>query len=166
MRYQFTVRQQGFSLIELTVAAAIYSMGLGSLSLMMLLAVQGTAGARFDTLAAVHAESLAEMIAMSSDAVGHLVYEPAADPCDSPSACAAVDMARHNLAAWRGRVAADLPGGAGVLCLDGTPHDGDGTDSACDGAGSPVVKVFWQTPATQAGEPPSPHRQVTSLPLP
>lgn len=165
--------QRGFSLIELTVATAIYSMGLGSLSLMMLLALHGTGAARLDTMAALHAASLAEMIAMSSDAVGHYLNEsaPVAGDCAHAAPCSIDEMAAANLALWRGRLAADLPGGDGLLCLDGTPEDGAGDDPACDGSGGPVIKVFWEAPAEhQASEPvdsgSEARRHVSRLPLP
>ena len=45
MKKRLRVTQCGFSFIELSVATAIFSMGLGSLAIMMLAAVQGTAGA-------------------------------------------------------------------------------------------------------------------------
>jgi type IV pilus assembly protein PilV len=170
--------QRGFSLIELTAATAIYSMGLGSLSLMMLLALHGTGAARLDTMAALHAASLAEMIAMSSDAVGHYLNEggTAAGICVHSAPCAIDRMAAANLAQWRDRLAADLPGGNGLLCLDGTPEDGDGDNPACDGSGGPVIKVFWEAPATRdapgpdAAGPGAPgaeaRRQVYRLPQP
>jgi type IV pilus assembly protein PilV len=168
MQFRSVYGQQGFSLIELSVATAIYSMGLGSLSLLMLFALHGTAGARLDTAAVVHAASLAELIAMNSDAVGHYVYptEPAAGACDAGSPCTSEQMATWNFMTWRDRVVADLPDGDGLLCRDSSPDDGDATDPACDGGGGPVVKVFWRAPADSGAEPTEPHRQVSRLPLP
>ncbi|MGK2927256.1 MAG: prepilin-type N-terminal cleavage/methylation domain-containing protein [Lysobacterales bacterium] len=173
MSYRRMRIQRGFSLIELTVATAIYSMGLGSLSLMMLLALHGTGGARLDTTAALHAASLAEMIAMSSDAVGHYLNEspPVAGDCVHAAPCSTDEMAAANLGQWRARVAADLPGGNGLLCLDGTPEDGAGDDPACDGSGGPVIKVFWDAPAEQQGSEleaagSEGRRHVSRVPLP
>jgi len=165
MYIRIVAAQRGFSLIELSVAAAIYSMGLGSLSLMLLLAVHGTTGARYDTEAAMHAASLAELIAMSSDAVGHYVDPAGAAACDPPATCPAAALAAANLAAWQDLLAADLPRGVGTVCRDTTPVDGDASDAACDGGGAPVVKVFWQTPG-EAGQTADDHRQVARVPLP
>ena len=166
VRFRSIHRQRGFSLIELSVATAIYSMGLGSLSLLMLLAVQGTAGARLDTTAVMHAASLAEMIAMNSDAVGHYAFHSGAGPCDDGQLCSADELAATNLATWRVRLADDLPRGNGLLCRDGTADDGDGDDPACDGTGGPVVKVFWEAPADDGERESEPGRQVSRLPLP
>ncbi len=137
--------QTGFSLIELSVATAIFSMGLGSLSLMMLAAILGTAEARHHTIATSQAESMAEMIAMSSDAYGHYVF-PVAEPVDTcnEGACTGQGMAAANLAKWLQTVRDELPGGDGLVCRDSTPGDGGPGDPSCDGAGPLVIKIFWE----------------------
>jgi type IV pilus assembly protein PilV len=165
MHLKVQFRQGGFSLLELSVATAIYSMGLGSVSMMLLLAVQGTATARLETAAALHAASLAEAIAMSSDAVGHYLYPVDGAACAPESVCGEDELAAWNLRDWQARVAADLPQGAGLLCRDRTPADGTGLDAACDGSGPPVIKIFWET---GSGDGPSlgSHRRVSRLPVP
>jgi type IV pilus assembly protein PilV len=133
---------------------------------MLLLAVHGTAGARLDTAAVMHAASLAEMIAMNPDAIGHYVFHSGAGPCDDNQPCSADEVAATNLASWRTRLEVDLPRGNGLLCRDSTPDDGDGDDPACDGYGGPVVKVFWEAPADSGDQDPEPNRRVSRLPLP
>jgi len=159
-------RQDGFSLVELSVATAIYSMGLGSLSLMLLLAVQGTSNARLETTAAAQAGSLAEMILMTSDAAGHYALPSVADDvsCDSAQACPVAEMAAWQLDRWQRGLAAVLPAGHGLVCRDGTPDDGNAEDAACDDAGGPVIKVFWQQPPDASGPDASPARHVLQLP--
>jgi len=159
-------RQQGFSLVELSIATAIYSMGLGSLALMMLLAVQGTVESRLQTVASIETASMAEMILMTSDAIGHYA-NPAgnnAAACGIDQACAPEQMAEWQLQRWRARLAAELPDGRGLVCQDRTPQDGDADNDSCDGVGASVIKVFWRLPA-DADEPDSlPSRQVLQLP--
>ena len=159
-------RQRGFSLVELTVATAIYSMGLGSLSLMLLLAVQGTTETRFETTATVQLSSLAEMILMNTGASTHyaLAREYTGPACDLGHACSAEEMAGWQIARWREGLAAQLPQGRGLVCRDGTPDDGDGPDPRCDGQGSDVIKVFWQPAITPGEADGSPARQVLRLP--
>ncbi|RPH96336.1 MAG: hypothetical protein EHM68_11350 [Lysobacterales bacterium] len=166
MRFRSIRGQRGFSLIELGVATAIYSMGLGSLSLLMLLAVHGTSGARLDTAAVMHTASLAEMIAMNSDAIGHYAFHSGTGDCDDGRPCSADELAATNLATWRARLEEDLPRGTGLLCRDSTPADGDGKDPACDGQGGPVVKVFWEAPAEGGERELEPSRRVSRLPQP
>lgn len=159
------VGQAGFSLIELSVATAVYSMGLGGLALMLLLALQGTTGARLDTVAAIHAASLAETIAMTSDAAGHYLSAIEGGPgCDAGQTCTPEAMAASGLASWRRRLEEDLPQGVGLVCLDATPDDGDAVGPSCDGGGGPVIKVFWELPAEEDGAPTG-GRHVLQLPL-
>jgi len=159
-------RQGGFSLLELSVATAIYSMGLGSLSLMMLLAVQGTTEARQATTATMQASSLAEMILMNADAMGHYVLPPGDNAafCGLGQACSPEEMAAWQLEHWRDRLASDLPNGSGLVCRDLTPDDGDIYDAACDGESGLVIKVFWQAPASHSEPDALPARQVLLLP--
>ena len=137
--------QMGLSFIELSVATAIFSMGLGSLSLMLLAAILGTAEARHHTIASSQAESMAEMIAMSSDAYGHSVF-PVGEPvltCNE-EACPPGSMAAANMAQWLQTLRNELPGGDGLVCRDSTPGDGGPGNPSCDGSGPLVIKIFWE----------------------
>jgi type IV pilus assembly protein PilV len=86
--------------------------------------------------------------------------------CLQGDVCAPDDMSAAALHRWQRDVASMLPNGAGVLCLDATPNDGDASEPGCDGAGERVAKVFWTEPATggRAGE--EPRSMVAVLPLP
>jgi type IV pilus assembly protein PilV len=158
--------QDGFSLVELTVATAIYSMGLGSLSLMLLLAVQGTSEARMETTAATQAASLAEMILLTSDAAGHYAFPPGpgASLCDPAMGCSTQEMAAWQLDGWQRQLAAELPSGQGLVCQDATPNDGDVENAACSGEGDRVIKIFWERPPGASESDSSPTRHVLRLP--
>lgn len=138
-------RQSGFSLIEVAVAAAIFSMGLAGISLLMLTAVMGTAEAGHHTVASTKASSLAEMIALNSYASGHYInpLPPEDYACVDDESCSGGRLAAEELGAWQRELAAELPGGRGLVCRDSTPDDGHSADAACDGEGGMVVKVFW-----------------------
>ena len=168
MPFRCPVRDSGFSLIELTVATAIYSMGLGSISLMMMLAVQGTTDAGHDAVATSQAASLAELILMNPAAIGHYIEEVggAAPDCGGGSVCTPEEMAAWHLQAWRDDIESLLPGGSGLVCLDSSPEDGDPADPACDGAGGPVIKVLWDIRESDDGTEPVLGRQVARLPVP
>jgi len=137
--------QNGFSFIELSIATAIFSIGLGSFSMVMLAAVQGTAEARHQTVAISHAESMAEMIAMTSDAFGHYVFpaENSQAPC-SEGLCQSAVNAGENLLVWQNHLREELPAGGGLVCRDSTPDDGTVEDPSCDGLGPVVIKIFWE----------------------
>ena len=168
MSFRCPVRKAGFSLIELTVATAIYSMGLGSLSLMMMVAVHGTADAGHEAVATGQAASLAELILMNPAAIGHYISDVggAAPDCDGGIVCAPDEMAAWHLQAWRDDLAALLPGGSGLVCLDSSPEDGESADPGCDGAGGPVIKVLWEVPEDEDDPEPGFGRQVARLPVP
>ncbi len=158
-------RPEGFTLVELAVATVIYSMGLGSLSLMMLAAVSGTSQARHQTAAATQAASIAEMIAMSSDAYGHHVDPPGAvaGACHA-GFCDAAAMAAANVSFWQSQLANALPNGTGLVCRDGSPDDGTPNDPSCDGSGSLVIKIFWSENHHEAAAESRLRRMVSRLP--
>jgi type IV pilus assembly protein PilV len=62
----------------------------------------------------------------------------------TPHDCSAQQLAADDLADWKAQVAAQLPAGVGVVCVDDTPGDGTATAPACSGTGhSYAVKIFW-----------------------
>ena len=164
---QLLFAESGFSLIEVTVATAIFSMGLASLSLLLLTAVMGTAEAGHQTVASTKASSLAEMIALNSDAAVHYVNPvPSHDPgCIVGVTCTAEQLAADEMGVWRQALADELPRGNGLVCRDSTPEDGHAADAACDGAGGLVVKVFWLETRHQNDEDGGLRRLVARLPL-
>ena len=162
-------RNRGFSLLELTVAMALFSMGMGGFSLILLAAAQGTSEARHETAATLHAEAVAEMILLNSDAVGHYVNPVAPPPGDCLGAaanCGPDAIAAAYLDAWGKGIGADLPKGAGLVCRDSHPNDGTAALPACDGGGGTVVKVFWQEPRRPDDDEDGLRRTVVRLPLP
>ena len=155
----------GFSLIEVVIAIAVFSTGLGGLSLLLMLAVQETTASHWQAYAASRAQAMGELLLTSSSAILP-TPSPGLDRCLQGDVCAPALMASATLHRWRQDVASALPGGAGYLCLDSTPADGDASQPACDGVGERVVKVFWTEPAT-AGRPGAEARRiVATLPLP
>jgi len=157
--------ESGFSLIEVIIAAAIFSTGLGGLSLLLLTAVMGTAEAGHQTIASTSASSLAEMIAINPAATGHYINPlPGAEPCVVGDDCNNEQLASADLNHWLGELARELPLGSGLVCRDGTPDDGHTADPACDGTGNLVVKVFWMETRHQGDEDGGLRRLVTRLP--
>ena len=160
---------KGFSLIELSMAMAIFSMGLGGLSLMMLVAIKGTTSADHQTIANMHSSSLAEMILMNSDAVGHYINPlpgQLAACIGADQSCSQDEFAAGFMLDWEAQLATDLPNGMGLVCHDGTPDDGDADMPSCDGSGGTVIKVFWQEASDDGNEVVSKQRLVSRLPVP
>ena len=65
--------------------------------------------------------------------------------CGEINSCTTARMAELDFYLWNTAVAQELPGAAGVVCIDSTPDDGTAAAPDCDGAGTTfAVKVFWQ----------------------
>lgn len=134
----------GFSLVEVMVAAAIFSLGLAGLSLMLMTSVHGSVEARNRTAAVMHASSLAELILLNPASLGHFMSPGAATTdCGGAEGCDAADWAAGNLARWQYDLQQSLAEAQGLVCRDATPRDGEIGAPACDGAGPAVVKVIW-----------------------
>ena len=167
MRVGRRCQQRGFTLLEVAVATTVFSMGLGSFSLLLLLALQGTTESRYQSMAVVRATSMAEMVLMNPDAVGHFVnpVPVSSGSCEADEMCEPGIMAGSDLQGWQTALEQALPGGSGLVCLDSTPNDGTIDNAGCDGTGSPVVKVFWEE--TRAHDDSAVQsRIVTRIPLP
>lgn len=157
----------GFSLVELTVATALFSLGMGSLSLLYLLSIQGTLEARLQTLAVSHAESAAEMVLLAPDALDRFIHpeEDSEIECVQPNRCNPEQITDSFMESWQNQLEKVFPNGGGLFCRDSTPFDGTTRDFACDGRGDVVIKIAWEEPSTgDAG--PVPHRVVNQLALP
>lgn len=157
----------GFSLVELTIATALFSLGMGSLSLLYLLSVQGVLEARLLTTAVTQADSLSEMVLMAPNARERFMQPGSGggSDCSHPNICTPGQIADSFMESWQGQLEHLLPNGGGLICQDSTPFDGSAEDFACDGAGDVVVKVIWEEVTTEEGAPVA-HRIVSRLPLP
>lgn len=154
----------GFSLVEVLVAAAVFSVGLAGLSLTLMASVQGTAEARNRGAAVMHAESLAELILMNPAALGHYLDPPApVSDCFETSGCGDAQWAAGNLVRWQYELRQSLAAAEGLVCRDASPDDGDRFAPACDGAGPAVVKVFWEESALAGNPVGEPQRVVRAV---
>ncbi len=62
----------------------------------------------------------------------------------SAAGCTPQELAAADMREWLDDVTAQLPGGAGIVCIDSTPEDGTAAAPACDGTGMIyAVKVWW-----------------------
>ena len=159
------LRHRGFSLVELTVALAIFSTGLGGFSLLMMLAIQGSSASRLQSIAAIEAASLANRLRLVPGITIHQSSIDAGPPCQNGSYCAPLQMAGFLLDDWQRGLEYRIPGSVGVLCADSTPDDGRVDWPACDGLGSTVIKLFWTEPGREDKGAPRHRRLVTLLPL-
>lgn len=155
----------GFSLIEVVIAIAIFSTGLGGLSLLLMMTIQETAASGMRSVAVSQVRSLSGQLMMLPG-----IPVESIGPMDSPSclegaSCPPGQMAGAALHQWQQQLAELIPGGSGLVCRDSTPNDGIGGNPSCDGAGGAVVKVFWTEPGTGEDGAVLSQRVVAALPL-
>jgi type IV pilus assembly protein PilV len=120
-------KQQGFSLLEVLVAATVLSVGFSGLASLALQSLSASSQARAQSNAALLAGEMHTHIRLSP--LGYSQWS----------------------ADWQQRVGAALPGGNGLVCLDATPDDGTAQHPACSGNGPLVVKLFWPASGADNG---------------
>lgn len=143
---------RGFTLVEVLVALLVLGIGL-----------LGVAGLQSATLGLNHGSYLrSQATILSQDIVDRMRANPSATSdgtydqgtasthanCEMAGGCSVQEMAEHDLEEWNTAVADELPNGQGIVCIDGTPDDGDGpavADNECDGAAGAnrVIKIWW-----------------------
>ncbi|MBT8061975.1 MAG: prepilin-type N-terminal cleavage/methylation domain-containing protein [Gammaproteobacteria bacterium] len=146
-------QQQGFSLLEVLLAAAVMGSGLAGLAALLLAAVGGTLETSQRGQALLLAGSMAAVMQVTPAGVASFISPAAGAECAVGERCEPGRFASAAVRDWRSQVANRLPGGRGLVCLDSTPWDGSASEPSCDGAEPVVVKVFWSgPPASQAAD--------------
>jgi type IV pilus assembly protein PilV len=145
-----TCRRQtrGFTLLEVLIALVVFAVGLLGLAGTHLLQLRNNQDAYFRSMATQLGYDIAER--MRANLVGGVqvglynnVTVANATDCVA-SQCLPAQMAAYDIFQWNAAVAAQLPGGSGVVCLDSTPNDGTAAAPACNGGGSAyAVKIWW-----------------------
>ena len=146
--------EQGFTLVEILVAVFILALGLLGLSGLQVASLQNNHSAYLRSQATLLAYDMADRMRANMTAVTALDYDqPTATMnanCHSVSGCTTTEMALHDMYEWSDpgspiSVANLLPGGVGMVCIDGNPNIGTSTTLGCDGNGnSYAIKVWWK----------------------
>lgn len=141
-------RVSGYALLEALVAIVVAAVGfVGAARLQTVgLTINNSTQARQKAL--LLAYQMADRVRANQAGVAAHAYDaPAAGDTSclyGSSGCTAAQVAAADIAEWQAEIAGQLPGGAGVVCLDSTPDDGDAGAPQCDGAGGIIaVKLWW-----------------------
>jgi type IV pilus assembly protein PilV len=145
-------RSRGFTMLEVLIAILVTSIGLLGVAGMQAFALKNTHSASLRLTASMLATDLIDRMHANQTGVRFALYNQptlsgytsAVSNCLTASGCSPQELANNDLNEWQQRVAASLPNGSGIVCMDSTPNDGATSASAdCDGTGIYVVKIWW-----------------------
>ncbi len=132
--------------MEVLVSLLVLSFGMLGMAGLQGVSLRGNQAAYFRTMATTLSVDIAERIRANIAAVDAGSYDAAAATanCFTASGCTGAQMAAQDVLDWQASVAAALPLGASVVCIDSTANDGTAAASACDGIGNIyAVKLWW-----------------------
>ena len=162
----------GFTLLEVLIAIVVVAFGLLGLAGLQVFALKNNQNASMRVTATAMANDMVDrmkanflgVVAEGQDNYNRTKvsdYKTLVTSCNGASGdtCTPTQMAQNDRAEWQARLAASLPGGVGIVCVDSTPNDANpkptDTDHGCDNAGTTVfvVKIWWDDRAqgTTAG---------------
>lgn len=148
-------RHDGYALFEALIAVIVLSVGFIGAARMQTVGLKLNNSAHSRQKAALLAYQMTDRIRANSAGTYIGALPGATDCLDDAAGCTPIQMVAADVAQWRADLAAQLPSGAGVVCLDGTPNEPDATfaDPKCDGAAgsTAVVKVFWADTVATGG---------------
>jgi type IV pilus assembly protein PilV len=151
-------KQQGTSMLEVLITALILSLGLLGLAGLQVKSMQFNHSAYLRSQATLLAYDMADRIRANTSAVASYDSASTSDPgevgsCKTTTGCSTTQMAQTDLSQWKQAVAATLPNGLAVSCLDDSPNDGIPTAPACGGGTHFAIKIWW-TDDKDPAEPP------------
>lgn len=140
--------QMGTTLIEVLVSLLVLSFGMLGMAGVQGVSLRGNQAAYFRTMATGLSVDITERMRANIVGVADGDYDDATGAatanCFAAAGCTAAQMATQDILDWSATVAAVLPLGASVVCLDSTPTDGTAAANACDGAGNIyAIKLWW-----------------------
>lgn len=149
------VAKPGFSLLEVLIATAIFSLGLAGFAALLLSNMISSAQARNASAASIAATQLAEQIRLNPDQIERYIAPPEYIEriCIGDSSCSPGQQADFDFRLWHIELGDKVPGAKAVVCRDASPDDGSLPVAKCDNAGPLVIKIFWPSrPMVQQGE--------------
>ena len=159
----------GFTMLEVLIAIVVIAFGLLGIAGLQAFAMKNNYSASLRITATTLANDMVDRMKANYIAVTNgdynkpntTDYATAVASCLTTTGCTSQELAQNDLNEWAQRLAAALPNGRGIVCLDSTPNDG-GTVAApaCDNAGTTmyVVKIWWIDDRTATGSAATPQR--------
>lgn len=166
----------GFTMLEVLISIVVIAFGLLGIAGLQAFAVKNNQSAGTRITATTLAMDLVDRVRSNTAAFAPTITSsPYNKPnlvdygtfnagCTGGLGCSTLQLAQNDLFEWAALVAAALPNGRGVVCIDSTPNDGiDASAPACDGTSTGgdendnyVVKIWWRDDRTASGNPAKP----------
>jgi type IV pilus assembly protein PilV len=151
----------GFTLLDVLIAIVVVAFGMLGLAGLQVFALKNNQSASLRVAATNLTTDIIDrmkgnylgVINGNYDRPDTASYTTVESGCTQATGCAPDALARNDLREWQQRVAASLPGGVGVVCLDSSPNEAATPGaSACDGVGAAAyaVKIWWYDDRSQA----------------
>jgi len=138
----------GYVLLEALIAVVIAAVGFIGAARMQTLGLAMNNSTQARQKATLLGYQMADRIRANQAGVSARAYDlPSAGATDcliAVTGCTPTQLAAADVGEWESEIAAQLPGGTGVVCLDSTPDDGTAAAPLCDGIGNIIaVKLWW-----------------------
>lgn len=141
---------KGFTLLEVLIAVLILAIGLLGMAGLQVAGLRNNYSAYLRSQSTQLAYDIADRMRANPAGVIGGSYNNQAAPNSAPSpdcvsnSCTSSQMASKDLFDWTTTLAAQLPNGRGVVCIDSSPNDGTFASNACDGVGNVyAIKIWW-----------------------
>ena len=147
-------RAAGYALLEALIAVIVTSIGFIGAARLQTLGTSFNASAGMRQRATLLVNQMTDRMRANHVGMDAKYYDkpaPAASAAclTAVAGCTPQELAAADMREWLDDVAAQLPGGTGIVCIDSTPEDpppngSSATAPACDGTGMVyAVKVWW-----------------------
>jgi len=190
---------KGFTLLEVMVAIVIFSIGLLGLGSLQIIGYRLTSDSLLRTIATILANDMVDRMRANVAATSLGLASPYNNPSGATSSnpaclglnssggtinttCTSTQMAAQDLYDWNANITgavasswyplvpAQLPEGAGIVCIDSTPNDGTPGNPSCDGIvlnpNRPIFAIkLWWIERKNAQNPGVMHQYVMSFSL-
>ena len=161
-------------MLEVLISMVIIAFGLLGVAGLQAFALKNNQSANYRSIATMLASDISDRMRANyygsgfdfmynQSSIGS--YNTPVAACGS-TGCTSSELAQNDLYEWQQRIKTALPAGAGIVCVDRTPHDGtSATDPQCDNAGitNYVVKIWWTDDRTRTGVVTAPQRFSTTI---
>jgi type IV pilus assembly protein PilV len=146
----------GFTMLEVLISIVVIAFGLLGVAGLQAFALKNNQSASLRSVATVLATDMIDRIKANSKGATDGYYNETSSTAVAPASIAGClnntgctspqQLAQNDLFEWKAMVAAALPNGVGVVCLDDDIKDGANTgpaDPKCSNTGNQLVIYIW-----------------------